>query len=43
MARSDVHFGSVEELNNPELGPVELYGRTKVSYFFDRMIASCTV
>lgn len=32
MARSDVHFGSVEELNNPELGPVELYGRTKVRH-----------
>jgi len=31
MARSDVHFGSVEELNNPELGPVELYGRTKLA------------
>lgn len=32
MARKDVHFGSVEELNNPELGPVELYGRTKVCH-----------
>jgi len=30
-ARSDVHFGSLEEINNPDLGPTELYGRSKLA------------
>jgi len=31
MASSNVHFGSLEEINDPSLGPTELYGRTKVA------------
>jgi len=31
MAPSNVHFASLEEINNPELGPTELYGRTKLA------------
>lgn len=30
-APSDVHFASLDEINNPELGPTELYGRTKLA------------
>ena len=30
-APSVVHFGSLDEINNPELGPTELYGRTKLA------------
>ena len=30
-APSVVHFGSLEEINNPELGNLELYGRTKLA------------
>jgi NAD(P)-dependent dehydrogenase (short-subunit alcohol dehydrogenase family) len=26
-----VHFGSVEEINNPEIGSTEVYGRTKLA------------
>ncbi|KAI0842421.1 NAD(P)-binding protein [Hypoxylon sp. FL0890] len=31
MAPNVVHFGSIEEINNPSLGPTELYGRTKLA------------
>lgn len=31
MAPSNVHFASLEEINNPNLGPTELYGRTKLA------------
>lgn len=30
-APSDVHFGSVDEINNPEFGNTQLYGRTKLA------------
>ncbi|KAL4976274.1 hypothetical protein BDW66DRAFT_135557 [Aspergillus desertorum] len=30
-APSGVKFGSVEEINNPDLGPLERYGRTKLA------------
>ncbi|PYH49357.1 short chain dehydrogenase/reductase family protein [Aspergillus saccharolyticus JOP 1030-1] len=30
-APPDVHFGSLEELNNPEVGNTQLYGRTKLA------------
>ncbi|CCC08988.1 hypothetical protein SMACR_03183 [Sordaria macrospora] len=30
-APSAVHFASLDEINNPELGPTELYGRTKLA------------
>jgi len=30
-APSNVHFGSLEEINNPEVGNTELYGRTKLA------------
>ncbi|KAK1752919.1 hypothetical protein QBC47DRAFT_348140 [Echria macrotheca] len=30
-APSNVHFASLEEINNPSLGPTELYGRTKLA------------
>ncbi|KAK3370572.1 hypothetical protein B0H63DRAFT_487257 [Podospora didyma] len=30
-APSNVHFESLDEINNPELGPTELYGRTKLA------------
>jgi hypothetical protein len=30
-APSAVHFGSLEEINNPNLGNTELYGRTKLA------------
>jgi len=30
-APSNVHFGSLEEINNPDIGPTELYGRTKLA------------
>jgi hypothetical protein len=29
-APSVVHFGSLEEINNPDVGNTELYGRTKL-------------
>jgi len=35
-APSNVHFGSLEEINNEKLGPTELYGRTKLA-----MILGC--
>ncbi len=28
---SGIHFGSLEEINNDQLSPVELYGRTKLA------------
>ncbi|OTB01435.1 hypothetical protein M426DRAFT_323456 [Hypoxylon sp. CI-4A] len=31
MAPGVVHFGSLDEINNPSLGPTELYGRTKLA------------
>jgi hypothetical protein len=31
MAPKTVHFGSWSEINNPGLGPTELYGRTKLA------------
>ncbi|CEL10657.1 Putative Dehydrogenases with different specificities [Aspergillus calidoustus] len=31
MAPSNVKFESLAEINNPELGPLELYGRTKLA------------
>lgn len=31
MAPSVVHFGSMEEINDPEVGNLELYGRTKLA------------
>lgn len=30
-APSNVHFASLEEINNPEVGNTELYGRTKLA------------
>lgn len=30
-APSGVHFGSLEEINNPNVGNTELYGRTKLA------------
>jgi hypothetical protein len=27
----NVHFGSIEEINSPELGPSELYARSKLA------------
>lgn len=30
-APSVAHFGSLDEINNPELGPTELYGRSKLA------------
>jgi len=30
-APSNVHFGSLEEINNPDVGNTELYGRTKLA------------
>lgn len=30
-APSVVHFASLDEINNPNLGPTELYGRTKLA------------
>lgn len=30
-APSNVHFGSIEEINDPDLGPTELYARTKLA------------
>ncbi|KAL0933612.1 oxidoreductase bli-4, mitochondrial [Colletotrichum truncatum] len=30
-APSDVHFACLEEINNPKLGPTQLYGRTKLA------------
>jgi hypothetical protein len=44
-APSVIHFGSLAEINNPELGPTELYGRSKTAIilgtkygFVDRVI-----
>jgi len=31
MAPNVVHFGSLEEINNPEIGNLEVYGRTKLA------------
>jgi NAD(P)-dependent dehydrogenase (short-subunit alcohol dehydrogenase family) len=31
MAPSVVHFGSLDEINNPEIGNLEVYGRTKLA------------
>ncbi|KAL9121743.1 MAG: hypothetical protein Q9187_001697 [Circinaria calcarea] len=31
MAPSVVHFGSLEEINNPEIGNLEVYGRAKLA------------
>lgn len=31
MAPSVVHFGSMQEINNPEIGNLEVYGRTKLA------------
>jgi len=31
MAPANVHFGSLDEINNDKLGPTELYGRTKLA------------
>ncbi|KAJ6163762.1 short-chain dehydrogenase [Penicillium chrysogenum] len=31
MAPSDVHFTSLDEVNNPEVGNLQLYGRTKLA------------
>lgn len=30
-APSVVHFGSLEEINNPEIGNLEVYGRAKLA------------
>ncbi|KAM3065214.1 hypothetical protein ACMFMG_010407 [Clarireedia jacksonii] len=30
-APSNVHFGSLEEINNPDIGTTEVYGRTKLA------------
>jgi hypothetical protein len=30
-ASSNVHFGSLDEINNPEVWPTQLYGRTKLA------------
>lgn len=31
MSPSVVHFGSFEEINNPEIGHLEVYGRAKLA------------
>jgi hypothetical protein len=31
MAPSNVKFESIAEINNPDLGPLERYGRTKLA------------
>jgi hypothetical protein len=31
VAPSAVHFGSLDEINNPAVGNLELYGRTKLA------------
>lgn len=31
MAPSVVHFASLDEINNPEIGSLEVYGRTKLA------------
>ncbi|KUI54963.1 Short-chain dehydrogenase TIC 32, chloroplastic [Cytospora mali] len=31
MAPNNVHFASLQEINNPKLGPTELYARTKLA------------
>lgn len=31
MAPKNVHFATLEEINNPEVGNLELYGRTKLA------------
>jgi len=31
MTRSDIHFGSLEELNDPDYGPNNLYARSKLA------------
>lgn len=31
MAPKVVHFGSMDEINNPEIGNLEVYGRTKLA------------
>jgi hypothetical protein len=31
VAPSVVHFGSLDEINNPAVGNLELYGRTKLA------------
>lgn len=31
MAPKVVHFGSLDEINNPEIGSLEVYGRTKLA------------
>lgn len=45
MAPSTVHFGTLEEINNPKVGNTELYGRSKLAIilgakygFFERVI-----
>jgi hypothetical protein len=35
MAPSNVKFESLAEINNPELGPLERYGRTKLAIILD--------
>lgn len=30
-APSNIHFGSLDEINNPEIGNTELYGRSKLA------------
>jgi hypothetical protein len=30
-APSAVHFGSLDEINNPEIGNTQVYGRTKLA------------
>ena len=44
-APSGVHFGSLDEINNPDIGNLELYGRAKLAIilgvkygFVDRVI-----
>jgi len=31
MARQDIHFGSLEEINDPEFGPTNYYARSKLA------------
>jgi len=31
LAPSSIHFGSLDEINNPKLGPTELYARSKLA------------
>lgn len=31
MARNDIHFGSLEELNDENYGPNNLYARSKIA------------